>query len=151
MKTTKDLYGACLAIAIKAHHDQFRHDGKTPYIDHPIAVAKMFDDWLDKCKAILHDAIEDGKENGVDKEYVLWELSRIDVDGLFGGKIANIAFHVDILSHKKGESYNDYIKSIYFHDLQRFKIADIVCNLADSPSDYQKKKYKKAIKILLTR
>jgi len=146
----EDLYNTCLAIAIKAHLGQFRHDGKTPYIKHPIEVAGMFDDWIFKAKAILHDAIEDGGDNGVDKHYILSELHKADKDSLFGAEIIDIVWAVVMLSRKKDEHYLDYVKGLWVHSLERFKIADITCNLADSPSDSQKRKYKKAMKILLT-
>lgn len=50
--------------ATKLHDGQFRKDGLTPYISHPIAICKMMiDDGLYNqalfCVALLHDVVED--------------------------------------------------------------------------------------------
>jgi len=46
-------------LAIKAHQGQFRRDGVTPFVEHPIVVADMMDTPYRKMLAYLHDVIED--------------------------------------------------------------------------------------------
>lgn len=54
------------------------------------------------------------------------------------------------LTKQKEQSYNDYIYNISQDKLAtKVKLADIVCNLADSPSEHAKQKYLKALPILL--
>ena len=78
MKFEEKLYKKSVEIAEKAYSGIFRNDGTTPYMKHPEMVADMFDNYLDKSIAILHDAIEDGKKNGVDFSYIEKELYAID-------------------------------------------------------------------------
>ena len=55
------------AFATKAHQHQFRKDGATPYVSHPVRVAmtvmQVFgcDDEIAIAAALLHDTIEDTK------------------------------------------------------------------------------------------
>ena len=58
-----DLVVLAEKIATEAHKGQFRADGKTPFIEHPKAVAAFFsdDEWQLKVIAWLHDVIEDTK------------------------------------------------------------------------------------------
>lgn len=56
-----------MRFAEEAHRGQFRADGKTPYIQHPLAVAELMGLWLEghpECEkyvaaALLHDVLED--------------------------------------------------------------------------------------------
>ena len=147
MTTTKDLYQACLAIAMKAHEGQTRHDGKTPYIKHPLELASMFDSHVEKCVAILHDAVEDGKVNGVDWDYLQMELFpfKASLGGDFVQYVLDGVLH---LTHWPEDSYDTYIKSMGSKYI-KFKIMDITINLSDSPKEHQKEKYKKAMKLLV--
>lgn len=147
MTTTKHLFEACLAIAMKAHKGQTRRDGKTPYIKHPLELASMFDSDLDKCVAILHDAIEDGKVNGVDWEYLQFELFPFK-ESLGGDVVQYVLDGVLSLTHWPEDSYDTYIISMGKKYL-KFKIMDITINLSDSPTERQKIKYKKAMKFLV--
>lgn len=53
-----------LAIAVQAHHGQFRKGTSIPYVSHPIGVASLALEYgADEdqvCAALLHDALEDG-------------------------------------------------------------------------------------------
>jgi (p)ppGpp synthase/HD superfamily hydrolase len=146
MRTTKELYEACLAIAMKAHEGQTRHDGKTPYIKHPLELASMFESYEAKSVAILHDAIEDGKANGVDYDYLQAELFEFKED--LDTEVKYILDGCLHLTHWPEDGYMLYIKSMspYY---RKFKIMDITINLADSPKEHQKEKYKKAMKFLV--
>lgn len=106
----KDLVKVALKIATKAHEGQFRNDGKTPYITHPIEVANLLKKELNAkgtskklivklyCAALLHDVLEDSsfselklKKNGMSQDVI------------------NL---VKILTHKKECSYFNYILEI---------------------------------------
>lgn len=146
----RDIYELCLEIAKKAHYRQFRNDGVTHYIEHPLAVADMFDDYIGKSIAILHDSIEDGKVRGVDMDYIRTAFVDSPLNEKYSKEFAWILHVVTILTHHKSTSYTGYIKTVRKDPFaKKVKIADIICNLSDSPSDYQKLKYKKAMKLLL--
>ena len=58
-----------MRFAERAHRGQMRADGKTPYIQHPLAVAELVARWTFAnggepnmvVGALLHDVIEDGR------------------------------------------------------------------------------------------
>ena len=123
-------------IATLAHQGQFRRDGVTPYIEHPEAVAAVFpeDSWQNEI-AWLHDVIED-------TDWTAQDLLDNGINGL-------VVDAVMTLTHQKGESYEDYIARISLDDwATQVKLADIAANLADSPTERQRKKYAKAISYL---
>lgn len=124
-------------IAEFAHADQYRRDGVTPYITHPEAVANMFEPWsLEWQVAYTHDVLEDTEltpewllENGLNESAV---------------------FILKLLTKQKGESYMDYTRRLLpFKVAVRVKLADMMVNLADDPSDRQKEKYQQAFPLLL--
>lgn len=129
-------YKLACEIAEVAHKGQFRFDGVTPYIEHPRAVADQFDGLMKKSIAMLHDVIEDC--DGYDQA----RLVEMGVDPV-------IADCVNILTHVKGETYREYIERVCEYELPiRIKLADMIVNLADKPTERQKKKYLKFSKIL---
>ena len=124
-------------IAALAHQGQFRRDGVTPYIEHPKKVASFFETGTDKWSiAWLHDVLEDTpmtfddlREHGVND----------DVLGF-----------VEWMTHREEETYFDYIRRIKMSEMAtKIKIADIFANLSDTPTETQKERYTKALKILL--
>ena len=145
------LHKVSLAIMFKAHKGQFRHDGVTPYTVHPLALADLFYDYLDKVIANLHDAIEDGRENGVTYQYIHDELSQVEQPCIECERaITYIMCGIGTLTHYSTDSYQEYIRiKVAPTEYRKFKIGDITVNLSDTPTDYQKKKYKKAMQILL--
>lgn len=124
-------------IATSAHTGQFRNDGTTPYIEHPKAVADFLTNKTEKIVAMLHDVIEDTHHTK---------------DSLLNLGISPIIIRaISLLTKEKNEEYIKYILRIKKDSLARpVKIADIICNLTDAPSNRQKEKYKKALRILLT-
>lgn len=126
------MYKLALQIANQAHKRQFRKDGKTPYILHPLRVSWHFKDDYRKTIAVLHDVLEDSNQ----------DLS------MFPKKVTDI---LKILT-KKGD-YFSYIKKISENEIAtQIKIADILDNLADDCfqiPDSQIKRYYKALKILI--
>jgi len=132
-------------IATKAHEGTFRRDGVTPYIVHPRAVAAMVDTEEEKIVAWLHDVLEDTTTTQFDlMHHPRLLLSDCELCCL------------ESLVHLVWQSYEEYIAEIvYLHKRDGWyqsainvKIADIVCNLSDNPTEKQKKKYYKALKIL---
>lgn len=134
------------------HHGQFRRDNKNsfadqygacelkvPYFTHCEKVASLVDTDFEKAVAFCHDLIEDGKATE---------------DELIENVSHNVHDVVSNLTHYKHEPYDEYIKDIqtrvYSHDsvVVRVKIADIVANLSDSPTQRQIEKYNKALRIL---
>jgi len=69
--TSDVLIDRAIRFATAAHDGMFRADGVTPYINHPIAVAKILRVLGEPANtvvaAVLHDVIEDC---GVDREYL---------------------------------------------------------------------------------
>lgn len=123
------MYKQALRIALQAHDGQYRKDGKTPYIIHPIRVANYFNSDLKRTIAILHDVAEDTKQ----------DLS------MFPKEVLDI---IKLLT-KTGD-YMSYISKIAKNKIAReIKIADITDNLSDDCSEEQIKKYNKALKILI--
>lgn len=91
----QELINKAYAIAVEAHEGQYRRDGKTPYITHPIAVAMCFNDPILKSIAYLHDVIED---TDVTIGYLLKQgIPMIVVNA------------VVVLTKRDGENYLDYI------------------------------------------
>jgi (p)ppGpp synthase/HD superfamily hydrolase len=129
-------------IATEAHKGQYRRDGITPYIVHPESVAMRVKASGGSQEAIavawLHDVLEDTPIQEKD----LQEM----------GVPQDIIGSVKILTKEKGQKYQDFILEIAESGDEiaiKVKIADILSNLSDSPSEYQIKKYAKALLILV--
>jgi len=124
-------------IARKAHAGQFRRDGITPYILHPAAVVSRLNGESPEVLATawLHDVIEDTEETG---------QSLIDK-----GIPRSVAINVEMLSKKSGEDYARYMRKLRgWPDARKVKIADMLANLSDAPSEKQIVKYAKGLLIL---
>lgn len=132
-----DIVHLALVVATKAHKGQFRHDGVTPYIEHPKAVASMVTTDEEKAVALLHDVVED-----TDISFDFLALNYT-----FPTEVLNA---VDVLTHKPKQSYEDYLRRVVTSEIAtRVKIADMFHNLSDAPRAKQKQKYLKGLKILL--
>ena len=130
-------------IATLAHKGQFRRDGVTPYIVHPAAVAAHFlPHSLYAEVAWLHDVLEDTD----------WSEESLLMNHIH----SHVVDAVKILTHKKGESYKDYIERINRGQgvsgviACRVKLADIAANLGDAPTKKQVKKYAAALSQLVS-
>lgn len=109
------MFNLCLNIAKNAHKNQ-KDKGNNDYINHCLYVSDKFKNSnLLRCVAILHDVIEDStitKQDLLDKNVN-----------------KNIVDLVDILTHKKNESYDDYINKINSNYLASLiKIEDLKNN-----------------------
>lgn len=142
MKTPLPQNASPIEIATLAHAGQFRRDGVTPYIEHPRTVAAHFREGeIEWDAAWMHDVLEDS-------EYTAQDL--LDA-GVFKGTVKIL----QLLTHKKGESYVDYIKrikddEIYGPFAKQIKYADIATNLGDAPTERQVRKYADALSILVS-
>lgn len=125
-------------LARTMHTGQFRRDGKTPYFNHVHNVAqrvkKFGADY--EIVAYLHDTIEDTKITAQDL--------------LNEGFDEHIVSAVQLLTKVKNQNYEDYLKQIKQNELARqVKIADMLSNLSDDPTDKQIRKYAKGLLILV--
>lgn len=138
-----ELINKAIDLAYSAHQGQKDKAGR-PYFTHPFTVAMKMDTEAEICAALLHDVVED---------------SRITVEYLRENFTPEIAEAVDILTHRDGESYDDYILKIKANPLARkVKLADIDHNMDETrlagnseamrKYDTRRKKYEHAREIL---
>lgn len=123
-------------IARQAHHGQFRRDGVRPYIVHPEAVASRVETDHQKAVAWLHDVLEDTATTAED---------------LRAAAIPeNIIEAVQLLTKSPNIPYADYLAKVRANELAKaVKVADMLSNLADTPTEKQILKYAKGLQILL--
>lgn len=142
-KMDETMIQKALEIAILAHEGQRDKAGK-PYLLHPIIVATemLTDDEI--IVALLHDVIEDS-------DYTIEDLEG-------AGFSAPVIEAVQLLTHKQGVSYDEYIEGISKNKLAtKVKMADLTHNAdlsrlpAVTEQDLNRqKKYKKAFDFLLS-
>lgn len=131
-----------LEIILKYHKGQTDRAG-LPYVLHPITVMTMVDTELEKVVALLHDTVEDT------------ELTLDHVKEIFGDTVAEA---VGLLTHKKGDSYTQYVEKLAYHPIARkVKMADLIHNMDITrlkrpvQRDYDRvRKYKKKFNYLRT-
>lgn len=100
-------------IMLKAHRGQKDKAGK-PYFIHPLTIALRVRGIRVKTVALLHDVIEDNKD------YTYKDFSFLDEEQLEALKL---------LTHKKEDSYFDYIKKIKFNKIAiEVKLSDLEHN-----------------------
>lgn len=103
-----------IKIAVDAHDGQYDKLGM-PYILHPLTVASYVETTREKIVAVLHDVLED--------TYV--EREDLDAAGIPSGLI----YVVELLTHRKGESYEAYLARVKSHPMAvTVKLADIKHN-----------------------
>lgn len=125
------MYEQALAIATEAHKNQKRKKTGEPYINHPIRVARMFDNDLEKTLAILHDVFEDGTTIDTDKITISFPLTVID--------------SLILLSREEDETYFDFIMRIIRSGnmaAMRVKYEDLTDNMSDLEEGSLKDKYR---------
>lgn len=116
MTKEKDLLTSAIHFACVIHMRQKDKSGKS-YILHPLHVMHQFEDTNDKIIAVLHDVVEDSKIYPIQLEHIL-ELPK------------DLIEDIEILTHKKRESYEDYIKRVGKKDrTRRIKMADLEHNM----------------------
>ena len=124
-----DLPTVAEAIATLAHSGQYRRDGITPYIEHPRSVVRRVDDDpLVIATAWLHDVIEDTVTTAED-------LAKQGIP-------PQVVQAVLLLTKTASTSYTGYLDRVASNDLaRRVKVADMLSNLADGPTNRQIRKY----------
>jgi GTP diphosphokinase / guanosine-3',5'-bis(diphosphate) 3'-diphosphatase len=137
-------YMIAYSIADSVHKDQKRRNGE-PYIQHPLKTAEIvkklgYPSEHNVIVAILHDTLEDA----TDPKQV---AARIKEE--FG---TDVLTSIQALSHHKSIPYLDYIQNIIQHypELIPIKIADIIQNITDEPSEKQIMKYCRALPLLFS-
>ena len=126
-------------LAYAAHHGQFDKGG-VPYIFHPIHLAEEMDDEVSTCVALLHDAVED---------------TAVTLEELAESFPREIVEAVDLLTHREGVEYFDYVRSIRANPVAvKVKLADLRHNgdpkriSNQGNAEKRREKYAKAWKIL---
>ena len=134
-----DLTIKAMNLAYNAHHGQFDKGG-VPYIFHPVHLAEEMDDEVSTCVALLHDTVED-------TAVTLEELAEI-----FPREIVEA---VDLLTHRDGVEYFDYVRAIRENPVAvKVKLADLRHNgdpkriSNQGNAEKRREKYAKAWKIL---
>ena len=135
-----NLIDSAYSLARTAHRGQFRRDGVTPYIIHPIDVAQRVKrrggGSFAQAVAYLHDVLEDTSVTLHDLVYAGFSVSIVDA--------------VLALSKLNGIDYDEYLLRVKQNHLAReVKIADMLSNLSDAPTDKQIKKYAKGLAFLM--
>jgi (p)ppGpp synthase/HD superfamily hydrolase len=117
----------CLArqIAESAHQGQYRRDGVTPHIAHCAEVAqRMAGDPVAEAAAWLHDILEDTSTRAEDLRA--------------SGISEEVIELVCLLTNRHGVANERYLAQIASHPVaKRIKIADIIANLEDNPTERQ--------------
>ncbi|MBQ6001761.1 MAG: HD domain-containing protein [Synergistaceae bacterium] len=109
-----ELINKAIDLAYSAHHGQKDKAGR-PYFTHPFTVAMKMETEAEICTALLHDVVED---------------TRITLEYLRENFTPEIAEAVDVLTHRDGESYDEYILKIKANPLARkVKLSDIEHNM----------------------
>ena len=126
----------CTAIARSAHARKKRRTGE-PAIEHPLRVAEVFqDDSMLYCLAIMHDVLEDSTET---PQSLLQK-----------GVPDFLVEQLDMLTHKPQTLYRNYVAQLCLNPAcTKVKLADMLDNLCDAPTEYQKQKYRTVIPILV--
>lgn len=120
------------------HKGQFRRDGVTPYIDHPLEVSRRCSNLEEKIVAVLHDVLEDAE----DRE---WAEQRLK--SLFSDSIVEAVFAI---TKEKDEKNYEYWQRVKKNSLAcKVKVQDMLCNLGDDPTLYQTNKYLRGLNFLL--
>jgi (p)ppGpp synthase/HD superfamily hydrolase len=133
------LIQAAEELAHTAHAGQTRRDGITPYIGHPSRVAWKLAGRSPEiiAAAWLHDTLEDTK-------LTVEEMSRCGIPG-------SVIEAVQVLTKQPGVSYDQYLAAVKANPIAwRVKVADMLDNLSDSPTDRQIVKYAHGLLFLFT-
>ena len=125
------------AVAARAHARQHRRDGVTPYITHPEAVAlRVRREPAEVIAAAwLHDVLADTQETPA---------------SLRAAGLPEIVVEAVIVLTKEGGSYEEYLARVRANPIARkVKVADMLHNLSDEPTQRQILKYAQGLLALL--
>ena len=114
-----------LKICFDAHKNQTDKSGM-PYVFHPFHLAEQMDDEESTIVALLHDVIEDHGDR--------YSLDDLRAEGFSDAVLEALT----LLTHKKGVSYEDYIRQIKNNPLAtKVKLADLAHNSDVSRLDHE--------------
>lgn len=119
-------------IACRFHKGQKDLDGK-PVLIHPLSVALMGNDEMERIVGVLHDVVED-------TDCSFTDLEKFGVDD-------NVINTLELLTHTEGESYNEYLSRIITSGNStalKVKINDLRHNISRNNEDSNHKKRIKA-------
>ncbi len=135
--TISSLVHLAESIATEAHSGQFRRNGTTAYIEHPRSVvSRVGEDPEAQVVAWLHDVIEDTEQT--------------EESLLAAGIPAHLVEAVSLVTKTQGFAYDKYLGAIAASPLaSKVKIADMLANLAEHPSQKQIRKYAKGLLTLV--
>ena len=133
-------------LARKFHEGQLRRDKVTPYFTHVERVVKRIekmywqlpDNEIELLKQIsfFHDSEED-------QRVTIQQLRELNVH-------QKVLDSLPFLNHNRDDDYLDYIKNLKRDSRAvKVKIADILDNLSDNPTEKQIVKYARALLILM--
>lgn len=112
-----ELINKAIDLSYDAHHGQKDKAGR-PYFIHPFTVAMKMDTEAEICVALLHDVLED---TSITPEYLRENFT------------PEISEAVDILTHRQGMSYDEYILAVKANPIARkVKLADIEHNMDET-------------------
>src|ERR687889_661940 len=104
-----------VSIAAQAHKGQ-KDKANAPYLLHPLRMMLRMDSEAAMMAAVLHDVVEDTD----------WTLERLRGEGFS----AEVLDAVDCLTHRDGESYQEFVKRVRTNPIARqVKIADLEDNM----------------------
>lgn len=122
-------------LAAAAHDGDFRTDGLTPAITHPVEVMRRVHSPIEKAVAALHDTLEDTS---------LTSEAMLDA-----GIPVEVVLAVETLTKRKGQRYEDYLAGVRRNPLSRVvKVQDMLANLKGEPSDHAIRKYIRGLRYL---
>ncbi len=136
-----NLIDTARALAERAHKGQFRRNGTTPYMAHPLAVAQRLIGESNEtiAVALLHDSMES------DAAYPISPFALTS-----SSLPTEVQSAILAMTHREGESYEYYLGQLKRNPIARkVKVADMLSNLADSPTDKQIVKYARGLLILM--
>lgn len=141
--TNETLIETAMEIAKRAHEGQTRNDKTTPYFVHPLAVAKRLSDSGESAEVVaagfLHDVLGDTPVSVCD----------LQAHGIPDSVIEAVR----LLTKKKGAekiSNRSYVTAISGNIIaRRVKIADMLHNLSDKPTERQIMRYSRGLLVLV--
>ena len=139
-----------------AHQGQKRRSGE-PYFLHPQEVANIvrryYQDIPTYYAAMLHDALEDGIPLGnISDEEEFFNMLAAEVPASAIDDIDSIYDAVVALTKPKYSNYGEYVTRLTGNPIAfRVKLADMMQNISDAPSERQLVKYVKTKNMLVDR
>ena len=130
--TQKNLWHEAAAMAARAHRNQKRKDGRTPYFSHParvaLTVAVKFGCTDEKVltAALLHDVLEDTRADYDDR------LEKFDQE--IAGTVAALSKDTRLVEPKREDEYYRKMADAPWQ-VKLIKLADVYDNLADATDD----------------